>query len=238
MDSLERYLNGEHERVWSEFQALGPAVRNEPHLSAARAVGAETMRRVRRNCEMLVDRLRAAGYVFGIYPDGSDGYYSEGPLVAPSDATRAALARLEARVGPLPLSLVAFWEEVGLVDLVGMRRSWPERLDPLVVGGPAEVLAELDDWEEDQGDEDEPEPFEGGLAPDDLHKDNVSGGPPYGVQLPYASADFRFLNERHDLFFVPYLRLAILRCGGFPGLDRLPGRMGLLDELTQGLEPF
>ncbi len=238
MDFLQRYLNGEHELVWNELQALGPAVRGEPHLSAARAVAAETMCRVRRNCERLVDRLRDAGYVFGIYPDGSDGYYSEGPLAAPSDATGADVARLEARVGPLPLSLVAFWQEVGSVDLVGMGTSWPEHLDPLVVDGPNSVLAELDDWEEDQEGEDEPEPFEGGLAPDDLHKDNVSGGPPYGVRLPDASADFRFVNERHGLFFVPYLRLAILRWGGFPGLDGRSGRFDLLHGLTDGLEPF
>src|SRR4030067_587293 len=70
MNYLERYINGEYEHVWSEHQALGPAVRKEPHYSLAREVAAETMRRVRRNCEMIVSRLRALGYVFGVYPCG------------------------------------------------------------------------------------------------------------------------------------------------------------------------
>jgi len=125
MNYLERYINGEYEHVWSELQALGPAVRKEPHYSLAREVAAETMRRVRRNCEMIVSRLRALGYVFGVYPDGSRGYYTRGPLVPPSGETRADCASLEEQVGPLPISLVAFWQEVGSVDLVGMRSSCP-----------------------------------------------------------------------------------------------------------------
>ena len=76
------------------------------------------------------------------------------------------------------------------------------------------------------------------LAPDDLHKDNVSGGEPYGVGLPDPSADFPFFYESHNLLFVPYLRLAILRWGGFPGLDFSRERFKPLRELRKGLEPF
>lgn len=64
MNYLERYRNGEFEQVWNDLQALGPNVHREPHLSQARAVAAETMRRVKRNCERLVSRLRALGYIF------------------------------------------------------------------------------------------------------------------------------------------------------------------------------
>src|SRR3989337_560685 len=102
MNYLERYLSGEHEPVWDELQALGLAVRQEPHFSLARAVAAETMRRVRRDCEMIVSRLRASGYVFGTYPDGSTGYYTQGPFVAPSEKTLADLAELEERARLLP----------------------------------------------------------------------------------------------------------------------------------------
>ena len=77
-----------------------------------------------------------------------------------------------------------------------------------------------------------------GLAPDDLHKDNTSGGDPYGVHLPNPSADFPFLYERHNLHFVPYLRLAILRWGGFPGLDGRNENFEPLGDLVSGLEPF
>ena len=238
MNYLQRYRNGEHEQVWRDLQALGPAVRHEPHYSLAREVASDTMRRVRRNCERIVSRLHAAGYVFGLYPDGSRGYSTEGPLVHPSDATRADRASLEARVGPLPLSLVAFWQEVGSVDLVGMHPAWPELLDPLVVYSPEAALSDVDSWEDDEGEDNASGRFEASLAPDDLHKDNISGGPPYSVALPDPSVDFAFLNERHGLLFVPYLRLAILRWGGFPGLDSRAARFDPLHELIAGLEPF
>jgi len=62
---------------------LGPAVREESHFSLARAVPGETMRRVRHDCGLIVSRLRALGHVFGTYPNGSTGYYTQGPLVPP-----------------------------------------------------------------------------------------------------------------------------------------------------------
>jgi hypothetical protein len=235
MNYLERYHNGEYEPVWRELQALGPAVREEPHYSLAREVAAETMRRVRRNCEMIVSRLGALGYVFGVYPDGSRGYYTEGPLVPPSSEMNADRASLEEEVGQLPISLVAFWQEVGSVDLVGMRPSWPELLDPLVIYPPEAALSDLDTGEEVT---DASGQFEAPLAPDDLHKDNISGGAPYSVALPDPSADFVLLNERHGLLFVPYLRLAILRWGGLPGLDGLAAEFEPLRALVAGLEPF
>lgn len=62
---LERYLNGEHEQVWAELQALGEGVRAEPVYEDALAVARETMRRARHNVEMLIPRLVAVGYQFG-----------------------------------------------------------------------------------------------------------------------------------------------------------------------------
>jgi hypothetical protein len=240
MNYLERYQNGEYEQVWNELQALGPRVRQEPHYSQARDVATETMRRVRRNCERIVSHLRSIGYVFGTFPDGTSGYYTNGPLVPPSEETLQGCAELEERVGPLPLSLTAFWQEVGAVDLVGMHPSWPDGLDPLVVYEPEGAISDLDNWEllVEEGEEDSSAQFEAGLAPDDLHKDNTSGGEPYSVALPDSAADFMLLYERHGLLFVPYLRLAILRWGGFPGLDGRATRFEPLDALVQGLEPF
>lgn len=142
-------------------------------------------------------------------------------------------AELEEQAGLLPLSLVAFWQEVGAVDLVGMHPAWPDGLDPLVVDPPEGALSFLFDEEEGE----EPGMF-AGLAPDDLHKDNTSGGDPYGVRLPNPHADFLFLYERHELHFVPYLRLAILQWGGFPGLDGREERFEPLGGLVTELEPF
>lgn len=62
---LERYLAGEHERVWDELIALGSSVREEPVYSDALAVAYELMWRVRRNLETLIPRLVGIGYEFG-----------------------------------------------------------------------------------------------------------------------------------------------------------------------------
>jgi hypothetical protein len=52
------------------------------------------------------------------------------------------------------------------------------------------------------------------LAPDMLHKENLSGGPPYGVILPDGSADGLFAGETTTPF-VSYLNW-VFRNGGFP----------------------
>lgn len=234
MNYLERYHNGEYEQVWNDLQALGTAVRRAPHYALAQEVAAETMRRVRRNCERIVAWLHEQGYVFDIYPDGSRRSYVTEPLITPSDAIRADCEELEEEAGTLPLSLVAFWQEVGAVDLVGMHPDWPDGLDPLVVDPPEGALSCL--FEE--ADDDDGSSLFVALAPDDLHKDNVSGGDPYGLRLPNASADFEFLYERHNLLFVPYLRLAILRWGGFPGLEGSNVAVAPFNDLIAELEPF
>ena len=232
MNYLERYRNGEHAQVWNDLQSLGPSIRQEPYATPAREVATETMRRVRRNCERLVSRLQTLGYVFGTFPDGTRRSYTAEPLTGPSDRMRADCAELESEAGPLPLSLFTFWQEVGAVDLVGMHPAWPDGLDPLVVDPPEGAMSFLFDEADDSLGQ-----F-AGLAPDDLHKDNISGGDPYGVHLPNPAADFILVYERHNLLFVPYLRLAILQWGGFPGLDGRGIPFEPLGDLIAGLEPF
>jgi hypothetical protein len=92
-------------------------------------------------------------------------------------------------------------------------------LDPLVVYPPAGAISDLYNWESllEDGDVDESEQFEAGLAPDDLHKDNISGGDAYAAALPNPAADFELLNERLRLLFVHYLRIAIFAVGRVSG---------------------
>jgi len=116
-----------------------------------------------------------------------------------------------------------------------MHPAWGAEFDPLVVDPPEGALSFLCEMDDEDG---EGAARFAALAPDDFHKDNVSGGDPYGVRLPDSSADFKFLNERHDLLFVPYLRLAILRFGGFPGLEGRDATFEPLGGLIAGLEPF
>jgi hypothetical protein len=68
----------------------------------------------------------------------------------------------------------------------------------------------------------------------------ISGGAPYGVDLPFAGADPVFEGERHGLPFVDYLRLC-LRWAGFPGLEAHASDARVSDlvaRLTEGFVPF
>jgi hypothetical protein len=118
------------------------------------------------------------------------------------------IEQIEELIGPIPLSLKAFYEIVGEVDLIGYHDTISAEADPLVVF-PLEAM-----WRDCRAEiaEDGRIP----IAPDQFHKANISGGGPYEMALPDARADGELLNEPHRLFFVDYLRL-VFRHGGFPG---------------------
>jgi hypothetical protein len=107
---LDRYLRGEHERVWGELVALGTRVREPAIYTDAEAVARETMRRARANVERIVDRLRGMNFHFA-NPDAV--------FVPPAPGIADVLGNLERRIGPLPIALRAFYETVGSVSLVG-----------------------------------------------------------------------------------------------------------------------
>ncbi len=65
MSYLERYTNGEYEQVWDELFHLGMGIRHEDFYPDALAVARETMRRVRQNIELLINRLVQIGFIFG-----------------------------------------------------------------------------------------------------------------------------------------------------------------------------
>ena len=216
---FERYQAGEHQQVWRELMALGADVRTQPYAADAVAVAYETMQRVQANVRTLVQRLRAMRYVFK--HDASSG---------PAPEVRKAIVAFEKETGAaLPLSLRAFYEVVGEVNLIGHHASLAPKHgsaapDPLVVYGFDEGAVEFDD--------DGETPSAITIAPDDLHKADTSGGDAYEMAIPDLRADGELLNERHNLFFVDYLRLCF-RFGGFPGydgMDRVPPEIATLRE--------
>jgi hypothetical protein len=138
------------------------------------------------------------------------------------------IAKLEALAGPIPLSLRAWYETVGAVNLVGTApEPWhlDEQADPLYVYPIEDALAEYAEWKVAHtawvaGDETyDPGPFRVPIAPDYLHKYHISGGMWYHIVLPNPAADAPLRAERHAAVFVEYLRICF-RWGGLPGLDR------------------
>jgi hypothetical protein len=228
-DLLERYLTAECAQVWKELVALGAEVRLGNFLPEAIAVTRDTMHRCRRNLEKLVSRLYSSGYEFR---------FPEEAILKPEGTVKEMVAAMETRVGLLPLSLCGWFELVGSVNLMGTHPDWRHGLgsphpDPLVVYSSTDVLKyDEDNWEGGR--------YRLEIAPDAYHKEDVSGGPPYTIQVPNASADALLEGEWHRTTFVDYLRVAF-RWGGFPGWQRLAPderRSALINFLTEGFEPI
>ena len=241
---LARYKSGEFVRVWDELRAQGPIagdLRQE-----AEAVAEETMKRVAHDLDLLASRFEAKGWVA-----------LTGELrTRPKPGDREVFARIERITkSPIPPSLLAFWRVVGGVDLVwdyNTEEPPPailptvsldlDALDPLYIDAPGHVEHVFEKWEDHikTTHPDLLDPFSLDLAPDYLHKANISGGAPYGVDLPFLGADPIFQNESHQLAFVDYLRHC-LRWAGFGLLHRHANESGvkqLIAEFTEGFEPF
>jgi hypothetical protein len=248
---LERYVGGDYEAVWAELFTLGDAVHADAVWEDARAVAGETMRRVRANVETVVARLEALGYPF---EDRVRAHIPPPPNISEH------LDRVEEAVGArLPLSMRAFYELVGAVDLrrsgqrlvAGFQRDDEIRRELTALGSEDPLLVEMirppgapdaewtidDPAELERGGHDHRVRFE--FAMDPIVKAHQSGGEGHSVPL-HGGVDFEvvgLIGARRT--FVEYLR-AYLRHGGFRGhvFERRPPPQRVCAELGAGLLPF
>ena len=138
MSYLDRYQGGEHTAVWAELNALGEDVRRPKVKEDARAVARETMRRARRNIETLIPRLREIGYNF----------HDKKPFLGAARTSPDQLKKLEKLLsGRLPLSLFAWWEQVGSVSFLGNHSVLLGiSADPIVFAPIAYALESIAHW--------------------------------------------------------------------------------------------
>src|SRR5579859_6774123 len=199
-DWMARYLAGSEIEVWSELAKLrGDALSDANTSQEAWAVCVETMRRVRENCDRIVDRLERGGFLFDDPPmlEYPPGTYLSGHRFSPAPNVADTNSQIETKAGACPMSLTAFWREVGTIALVG---QWPlltvtnDMADPLWVYGPDATLTDINDFAE----EDDWEPT-AVVAPDNLHKGNISGGAPYRVAIGQRSVDSEILDSTTTL---------------------------------------
>lgn len=221
-----RYAGGAHEQVWAEMVALGPEVQTKAYLEPAQVVARETMRRARANVETLLQRLNRMGYQFWEPAVGRRWW-------RPDNDERKLVQRLQRAGLALPLSLLAWLEELGHVDFNGSHPTLAQMegqsgfqgfyADPLMVAPDPGWLAE--EWEAAQ--EAGEDGFELSIGWDDAGKAGLfldaQVDRSYTVFLPNAAADAPLLHEWHGTTFVDYLRRAF-RAGGFPGWERYPQR--------------
>ena len=239
---LERYRRGQRELVWHELRQLGSAAREPDHFEEAQLVCDEMALRARQNIEVIVERLTSEGYRFH-----SKDYEQTPvtPYVPPTAASGELADWPEQRFGSVPTTLLSWLRLVGDVWLVGTHPQWAASAagDPLVIeleGSryPGESMqryfeGELEVWRECA---DADRMFVLPVAPDRLHKDNISGGPPYGIILPDGCADGLFRGKT-TMPFVSYLN-GVFRNGGFPWPTAPDNHWQLKKALAKDLLPL
>lgn len=165
---------------------------------------------------------------------------------------------IEHLVGPVPLAMRTWYEEVGGVNFYGYHAGWEQRYrswcpavlkhvvstplmsecDPLMVCPLNKAVMMRSRCKHEAG-----ELYQFEFAEDRYFKDYCNGSSsPYIFTLPNPGADsllYCFAFDR-PVTFVDYLRTSILRWGGFPGLAHWPTAVPEDDVafLTQGLIPF
>jgi hypothetical protein len=145
------------------------------------------------------------------------------------------------RFGYVPLSLKMFYTIVGSCNFgwdYDTRSDIPwVGADPIAIIPVSDLLDEVKEYEAD----DDNEPIGITVAADYYHKDNISGGAPYSIELTsMPSVDSRFLDEEHDTTFINYLRIA-LSGGGFSRFDTvtdLPDFMDYFEKVKPKLKPI
>lgn len=220
---LSRYRRGERAQVWLELRQLGSRVREPGFAEEAGLVCDEMAHRARHNIEVLVERLSDAGYRFH---SNDHDQQPVAPFVAATAAAAGHAQWLDDTFGPVPLTVLSWVRLVGDVWFVGTHPQAADSAacDPLVIEIEGSrypdasmrdfLVEELAVWREQIDHNHYPRAFSLPVAPDRLHKADVSGGPPYGVVVPDGCADALFVGET-TMPFVSYLNWVFAH-GGFP----------------------
>jgi len=223
MRLLKRYLEGDTVAVYEEIERIGQKAFKKDNLPDVKAVLTETMTRVAHNLDVIYAALVEEKYCFKKDPR----YDFTPPLLKPRWGTQFYIYRLERAVRPfghIPLSLKIFYRVVGACDFawdykVEEEIPW-EGADPIQLDSIADLLAETRQMEPPE----DSDPIGIPISADYYHKDNISGGPPYSIELTERpQIDSRFLNEEHETTFVNYLRITLDGCGfskAFAAKDR------------------
>lgn len=213
MSFYKRYLDGECKAVYKEILELKQNAFSPENFPEVEAVLDETFNRVAVNLEIIHSELQRIDYLFR-----NDSFDN------PSSDTDKLLSELDQILEPFgyaPLSIKKFYQNVGLADFVwdyevNEERFW-DCADPLEFYYLEDLISYIksEDWEEKISEvivENEKPCLE--LSADYLHKDNISGGMPYSIELTeQPSIDGLFLFEPHETTFIDYLRISIDKCG-------------------------
>lgn len=245
MDYLKRYQNGEH-KVWDELVTLAPEkVSSSDFHGECNAVAEAIMVRVRSNIDALRSTLISAGASIGAEgtvwtPEALQLLTDKfGPLPISFEVFcrrigSVALTPSKTRIAEKSF-VIGLFEGLGIFPKTEYQKPYYGEvtleadgislitLDPLRVEvfSATDLKLYLDEYETSYECEDG-DPFDLPLCADFLHKQDISGGTPYAVELPPPTPEDKIdpivQGYRYSLSFVNYLR-HYFKWGGFPGLD-------------------
>jgi len=217
---------------------------------------------IRRHVEQARDRLAMLGglaqglqqqQVAGLKKNAeiTDHLKDEAVFSPRAEEEIATIRELEKKGMLLPLSLRAWAEEVGDVNLAGAHPAlcfWQDGNFPGVYADPLTVfldhfMFEVEGWVEARDAGEDPgiiDPVFGcdaeAKARLAIEDEQLDYG--YSIELPNADVDAALDGEPHKTTFVNYLRIAF-RWGGLPGWERHENRPEReLAILTEGLLPI
>ena len=194
----------------------------------------ERVKKIKTNLLRVRDNLISLGFIF------------DEPLKTIENADTSIdhhINKIETDIVKLPEALKQFYRHVGSIDFTGSHPDWSCNgyVDAVFVYPLSESIAELEEykelddpkldyWGSDNG------TFRLVIAPDQFHKEDVSGGMWYGVEVPNLDDDPLLLEEPHGISFLDYLELAI-SFGGFPGLDYCTEHTWPMEYIKKGVVP-
>ncbi len=222
MSFIERYKQGETIEVYQDIHKLCEKAFEKEYFEDIEQVLIETFTRVKHNLEAIYETLIEQKYQFKTDFNCTSDY----PIAKPLKNCDKLLVKLDKAVkkfGYVPLSFKMFFKIVGSCDFGWDCETNPEILwdyaDPIQINSLDDILEMMKDadWKEmtEEGIEDDEEYLPNiGFSADYYHKDNVSGGEEYSIEITKRpSIDSRVLNEEHDTTFIDYLRLSFEKCG-------------------------
>jgi len=121
---IHQYLEGQCEQVWNDIQHL-PVLDYEDTYQDVLDVVQETTARSAYNINLIVNRLKAVNYVFA----------QPSHIIALSKSKALSeIMDMELGVGPIPLTVKAWYKTFSYVNISGSHPSWYVCGDPFICG--------------------------------------------------------------------------------------------------------
>ena len=230
----KRYLNGDEIGVWNDIHSVVDITPKSENWGDIIFVLNETMLRVKFNFDLIYTELKRQNYSFC---DKLEYLYST------PDSNINELKSQVHEFGFLPLSIEYFYKYIFKINLLFQHNQIYnyKYSDPVYIESVNNILNSMEDgsWKEIMFENiDDNKPIYIEIAPDFYHKDNTSGGIPYGIELTKKQQiDSKILNTPYgDLFFVKYLRLSF-EYGGFPNIAKYNNNYTIIvNSLKKGLK--